>query len=127
NSKIFKDELILTVHPKDLYGVMKFLKYNMLCQFNCLTAISGTDYPERENRFEVSYELLIPSLPPSSLFSLSNPVFFSPSLLSMTQLDPSSFLSFPPSPTTLLLPPSLIGILTGRAIPTNLTVPYGHQ
>src|SRR6056297_2356796 len=58
NSKIFKDELILTVHPKDLYGVMKFLKYNMLCQFNCLTAISGTDYPERENRFEVSYELL---------------------------------------------------------------------
>ena len=30
----------------------------MLCQYNCLAAISGTDYPERENRFEVAYELL---------------------------------------------------------------------
>lgn len=58
NAKIFKDELIITVHPKNLYGIIKFLKYNTLCQFKCLTAISGTDYPERENRFEVAYELL---------------------------------------------------------------------
>lgn len=58
NAKISDNELILTVNPKDLIGVMTFLKHNFLCQLKCLTAISGTDYPERENRFEVSYELL---------------------------------------------------------------------
>lgn len=58
NAKILENELILTVHPKNLYGVLKFLKHNSICQFNCLTAVSGTDYAERENRFEVAYELL---------------------------------------------------------------------
>lgn len=58
NAKILDNEIILTVHPKNLIDVMTFLKHNVLCQFTCLTAISGTDYPERENRFEVAYELL---------------------------------------------------------------------
>nr|AML60760.1 NADH dehydrogenase subunit 9 [Monodopsis sp. MarTras21] len=58
NAKILDNEIILTVHPKNLIGVITFLKHNVLCQFICLTAISGTDYPERENRFEVAYELL---------------------------------------------------------------------
>ena len=46
NAKILDNEIILTVHPKNLSGIVKFLKSNSLCQFNCLTAISGTDYPE---------------------------------------------------------------------------------
>lgn len=58
NAKILENELVITIHPKNLYEVIKFLKYSSICQFNCLTAISGTDYPERENRFEVAYELL---------------------------------------------------------------------
>lgn len=58
NAKILDNELILTIHPKNLIGAMNFLKHNSLSQFKCLTAVSGTDYPERENRFEVSYELL---------------------------------------------------------------------
>lgn len=58
NVKILDDELVVVVHPKNLYGVVNFLKNNVLCQYNCLSAISGTDYPERENRFEVAYELL---------------------------------------------------------------------
>lgn len=58
NIKISGKEVVLTVHPKNLIGIMSFLKHNFLSQFKCLTAISGTDYPERENRFEIAYELL---------------------------------------------------------------------
>jgi NADH/F420H2 dehydrogenase subunit C len=58
NVKILENEIILTVHPKHLYFILTFLKNHTLCQYKCLTAISGTDYPERENRFEVAYELL---------------------------------------------------------------------
>lgn len=58
NAKILDDEIIVVVHPKNLFGVVNFLKNNLLCQYNVLSAISGTDYPERENRFEVAYELL---------------------------------------------------------------------
>lgn len=58
NAKILDNELVITVQPKNLYFVINFLKLSSICQFNTLTAISGTDYPERENRFEVAYELL---------------------------------------------------------------------
>lgn len=58
NAKILENEVVLTVHPSHLYGVLNFLKNHAYCQYTCLTAISGTDYPERKNRFEVAYELL---------------------------------------------------------------------
>jgi len=58
NAKIVDDEISIVVHPKNLYGVINFLKNHLLCQYNTLSAVSGTDYPERENRFEVAYELL---------------------------------------------------------------------
>lgn len=58
NLKLANGEIVLTVHPKILPQVLSFFKNHMNCQYNCLTAISGTDYPERENRFEVAYELL---------------------------------------------------------------------
>jgi NADH/F420H2 dehydrogenase subunit C len=58
NVKILEDEIVVTVNSRNLYFVIKFLRDHYLCQYNCLTAVSGTDYPERENRFEVAYELL---------------------------------------------------------------------
>lgn len=58
NAKLLGNELVLTVHPKNLYEVLNFIKNHMYCQYGCLTAISATDYPERNNRFEVAYELL---------------------------------------------------------------------
>jgi NADH/F420H2 dehydrogenase subunit C len=58
NAKVLDNEIVITVHPNSLYGALNFLKNHSLCQYKCLTAISGTDYPERENRFEVAYELL---------------------------------------------------------------------
>ena len=58
NAKLVGNELVITIAPQNSYGVLKFLKTNFLCQDSCLTAISATDYPERENRFEIAYELL---------------------------------------------------------------------
>lgn len=58
NAKILGDEIVIVVHPKNLYSAINFFKNHVLCQYNVLSAISGTDYPERENRFEVAYELL---------------------------------------------------------------------
>lgn len=58
NAKLLGDEIVIVVHPKNIYNVINFFKNHVLCQYNCLAAISGTDYPERENRFEVAYELL---------------------------------------------------------------------
>lgn len=58
NIKLLDNEIVLTVHPKNVYNIIYFLKNNILCQYSCLSSIAGTDYPERENRFEVAYELL---------------------------------------------------------------------
>lgn len=58
NFKMLGKEVILTVSYPNVLTVLSFLKDHILCQFNSLSAISGADYPERENRFEVSYEIL---------------------------------------------------------------------
>jgi len=55
---IEQDVFIGVVLPKDLYKVGRFLRDSSLCRYKILTAISVVDYPERENRFEVVYELL---------------------------------------------------------------------
>ena len=41
-----------------IVSVLKFLKSHINSQFSLLTAISGVDFPFRETRFEVVYELL---------------------------------------------------------------------
>ena len=58
NIKKINNEVVITVSPKNLFSVLAFVKTHVFLQFGCLTAISGTDYPERKNRFEVAYELL---------------------------------------------------------------------
>ena len=51
-------ELILTVSPKHLIPVLRFLKNSSAHQYKLLSCISGIDYPSRADRFEVVYELL---------------------------------------------------------------------
>jgi NADH-quinone oxidoreductase subunit C len=54
-------ELILWTTPALLTATLSFLRDNPRCLFNLLVDICGVDYPEREQRFEVVYNLL--SLP----------------------------------------------------------------
>ncbi|KAJ3129645.1 putative NADH-ubiquinone oxidoreductase 30.4 kDa subunit, mitochondrial [Nowakowskiella sp. JEL0407] len=55
---VYKDELTLYVAPSGVLPVMSFLRDHTACQFKQVADISGADYPSRENRFEVVYNLL---------------------------------------------------------------------
>ncbi len=52
------DELILYVEPDAIVDVMAFLQDDAECQFKTLVDIAGVDYPSRELRFDVVYQLL---------------------------------------------------------------------
>ena len=58
NIEIFNNEIILIIDHSKLVSTLLFLRDNINSQYKVLTSISGTDYPERNNRFEVTYELL---------------------------------------------------------------------
>jgi NADH-quinone oxidoreductase subunit C len=51
-------ELMLRIHRNSIVKVLAFLKDDSNCQFQQLIDICGVDYPEREERFEVVYNLL---------------------------------------------------------------------
>lgn len=51
-------ELSLTVQREALPAMLSFLHDDANCQFKLLMDISGADYPERAQRFEVVYQLL---------------------------------------------------------------------
>jgi NADH-quinone oxidoreductase subunit C len=51
-------ELMITVRRSALVGALKMLRNDANCQFQLLVDISGVDYPERDERFEVVYNLL---------------------------------------------------------------------
>jgi len=55
---VYKDELTLYVAPQDLLPVMTFLRDHQACQYSQCMDICGVDFPTRENRFEVVYNLL---------------------------------------------------------------------
>ncbi|CAM9119218.1 unnamed protein product [Choristocarpus tenellus] len=55
---IFDKEIIIMVDKKDLFYCLSFLKYHTNTQFKILTCISGVDYPEKYDRFEIVYDLL---------------------------------------------------------------------
>lgn len=55
---VYKDELTLHVPPSGLIPVMTFLKSHTATQFEQVQDITAVDYPTRENRFEVVYNLL---------------------------------------------------------------------
>ncbi|MCC7015869.1 MAG: NADH-quinone oxidoreductase subunit C [Rhodospirillales bacterium] len=52
------DELAVEVHRDAVLKVLKFLRDDANCQFKQLMDICGVDYPEREKRFDVVYNLL---------------------------------------------------------------------
>ena len=55
------DELTVTVRRDDILEVLKVLRDDANCQFKQLVDVCGVDYPEKETRFAVVYNLL--SLP----------------------------------------------------------------
>ncbi len=56
--KFAGDELIVNVKRDCLCKVMHFLRDNKECGFRQLVDITAVDYPEREERFELVYQLL---------------------------------------------------------------------
>eukprot|EP00056_Hartaetosiga_gracilis_P003982 m.69989 g.69989 ORF g.69989 m.69989 type:complete len:250 (-) comp11657_c0_seq2:2075-2824(-) len=56
------DELEVFIAPSGVIPVLTFLRDNTLCQFKNVCDICGVDFPTRENRFEVVYNLLSISL-----------------------------------------------------------------
>ena len=44
--------MVISVLPENLIFVLTTLKLHSCCQYSCLSAVSGVDYPQRERRFE---------------------------------------------------------------------------
>ena len=53
-----RNELTLVVPSCSIYEVLLFLRDHTNCQFKILTDLCVVDYPEREARFEVVYNLI---------------------------------------------------------------------
>jgi len=53
-----KGELTLNVPSSHIVPILRFLRDHTNCQFKTLIDICAVDYPEREARFEVVYNLL---------------------------------------------------------------------
>lgn len=51
-------ELMIIVGPAAIERVLKFLRDDSQCRFEILVDLCGADYPEREARFDVVYNLL---------------------------------------------------------------------
>ena len=58
NIKIFNNEIIIIVDSRKIKPVLLFFKNHVNSQYKILTSISGVDFPERKNRFELAYEIL---------------------------------------------------------------------
>ena len=58
SAELVSDELVVTTRATGLLRLLAFLRDDSNCQFKVLTDISGADYPQRELRFEVVYNLL---------------------------------------------------------------------
>jgi NADH-quinone oxidoreductase subunit C len=58
SARIELGELIITVQRASIVRVMTFLRDDSSCQFKQLIDLCGADYPSREERFEVVYNLL---------------------------------------------------------------------
>nr|QWK44265.1 NADH dehydrogenase subunit 9 [Hedophyllum nigripes] len=56
--QVFGHEIVISVSKKYLLATLTFLHHHSNGNFQMLTSISGVDYPEREERFEIVYDLL---------------------------------------------------------------------
>ena len=55
---VIKNEIIAIVPLNLITKFMFFVKNHENCRFDLLVDICGVDYPERDNRFEIVYQLL---------------------------------------------------------------------
>jgi NADH-quinone oxidoreductase subunit C len=51
-------EITVLAKRENVIEVLKFLRDDQQCLFNCVTDVCGADYPGRRNRFDVIYHLL---------------------------------------------------------------------
>jgi NADH dehydrogenase (ubiquinone) Fe-S protein 3 len=58
STSLVKDELTIKVSPSGLIPTMYFLKYSSPLLFSQVVDICGVDYPTRQHRFEIVYNLL---------------------------------------------------------------------
>lgn len=56
--QLINNELVCFLQSQYIPFALKFLRDHVNSQFKVLSSISGSDFPERKNRFEVSYDLL---------------------------------------------------------------------
>jgi len=57
-SLVVEEHVILAVEPQKINLVLTFLRYHLGSRFEILSCISGTDFPHKKERFEISYEIL---------------------------------------------------------------------
>ena len=57
-SKIIFDQLFIEIDVKNLSSTILYLKTNDKCKFRQLIDITAADYPNKENRFKLTYFLL---------------------------------------------------------------------
>jgi len=55
---VWKDELVIYISPAGVIPVFSFLKYNTAAEFTTVSDITAVDYPTKDQRFEVVYNLL---------------------------------------------------------------------
>lgn len=55
---VWKDELSLHTAPAGLIPIVSFLKYHTAAEFTQVSDITAVDYPTKDQRFEVVYNLL---------------------------------------------------------------------
>ncbi|KAK6850790.1 hypothetical protein PG990_008303 [Apiospora arundinis] len=55
---VWKDELVIYITPSGVIPVFSFLKYNTAAEFTQVSTITACDFPTRDQRFEIVYNLL---------------------------------------------------------------------
>lgn len=55
---VWKDELCIYIPPQGVIPVFSFLKYHTAAEYTMVADITAVDYPTRDQRFEVVYNLL---------------------------------------------------------------------
>ncbi|KAK9420085.1 hypothetical protein SUNI508_06844 [Seiridium unicorne] len=55
---VWKDELVLYIAPSAVIPVFTFLKYNTAAEFTQCSTVTAADFPTRDQRFEIVYNLL---------------------------------------------------------------------
>ncbi|KAI0129510.1 hypothetical protein BJ170DRAFT_651800 [Xylariales sp. AK1849] len=55
---VWKDELVIYISPAGVIPVFSFLKYNTAAEFTQCSSVTACDFPTRDQRFEIVYNML---------------------------------------------------------------------